>query len=173
MLTEVPETPAMKEITLITMAACAALLPSSLRAGGCEALTEALVKGLTTPWHATMVSTIGGISRTVEIITLADRSYSKTQFDGWKKRSRSDAATEARVRKDWAKSACTAGGSETVGGEVANIVLHHTSGLPGESSDTRFWISQATGLVLKSETTAGRAMVTTTYDYRDVTAPTE
>lgn len=163
----------MKATFLLLAAALAVLTPSTVAAEGCDALTEALVKGLTTPWHATVTSTIGGISRSSEIITLDGKSYVKEQGGSWRSRSLGSAATEAHIRKDWATSTCTVQGGEPIAGEATSIVLHHTSGQPGESRDTRFWLSQSSGLLLKTETTARRAVVTTLFDYRNVSAPAD
>jgi hypothetical protein len=160
----------MKTTAFILATVLATLAPSVAMAEGCEALTEALVKGLTTPWHATVTSTLGGTTRTTEIITLAGKSYVKEQGGDWKTRMVPSTATEERIRKDWTTSTCTAVGSEPVAGETATIVLHHTKGEPGQARDTRFWLSLS-GLVLKTEQTAPRAVVTTVYDYKNVSAP--
>ncbi len=156
------------------LGAAALLAVQPALAEGCGPLTAALIKGLHVPWHATLTTAFRGeVTKTIEIVSLDNKTYVKTNAGSWQPHPRDPNATDAHVTKDWERSTCEARGAETIGGETADIVAHHTAGPPGQNSDTRFWIAQSSGLVVKTELTAASTVVTTLYDYRDVNAPAE
>ncbi len=142
-------------------------------AEGCGPLTDALVKGLGTPWRAVITSSGGGLSPSrVDLVAIADKLYAKDKSGQWKTHVRPADVGEARIRRDWANAVCTPSGTDSIDGEAADVVSNHA---PGETFDTvtRYWISRASGLVLKTQAVRGPAVVTTTYGYDDVSPPAE
>jgi hypothetical protein len=137
----------------------------SAAADSCDAVTAALLKGLRAPWHSTAtLSVIGRETRSYEVINTADETFQREDKGVWKEKLRHLDLDEAQIKRDWANSAsCRDGGKETLGSESAVIVWHR--------QDTRYWISEASGLILKSETVQRPATLTTTYAYDNVAPP--
>jgi hypothetical protein len=158
--------------TAVLALALAAFATPAL-ADGCDGLIAALVKGAHTPWHSKMSQTrMGTPEASYETIALPDRLYTRVRDGAWGSKPVDAAKNEEKIRKDWARSTCKPGGTETLDGESASIVLHHSAG-GGITVDTRFWIGDGSGLVLKTETKQRIIVVTSVYDYKDVKAPVE
>jgi hypothetical protein len=157
----------MRVLLLLVCALGAGLAPQSAAAEGCDLVVAAFVKASAVPWHAT-VEAHGSQTLTMEIVTLGAISYSRKNSDDWQTHKVSDAGPE-RIHRDWAQSNCVPDGSEAFGDDIADIVRRRAMGEVGVSN--RFWVSRATGYLLKSELKAGRDVVTTLYDYSDVKAP--
>jgi len=134
-------------------------------ADSCDAVTAALLKGLNAPWHlTTTLKVIGKDTKTYEVINTADRTFQREGKGKWHEKLRHLDLDEAQIRRDWANSAsCHDGGKETLGSESAVVVWHR--------QDTRFWISEASGLILKSETVERPATLTNEYAYDNISAP--
>jgi hypothetical protein len=150
----------------IALALCASFCAAgSAAADSCEVVTAALLKGLRTPWHlTTTLKIIGKDTKTYEAINTADRAFQREDKGAWKEKLRHLDFDEAKIKRDWANSAsCHDGGKETLGNESAVVVWHRR--------DTRYWISEVSGLLLKAETIDRPATLTTTYAYDDIAAP--
>jgi outer membrane lipoprotein-sorting protein len=159
----------MKTIFAALAVACALLTSGAAAAEGCDAVAAAQIKGKQVPTHATFTTTIGGKTFTFESTALGDKIYSQHKDGTWTVETRDN--SDDKIRRAWADETCTPDGSETIGGEATDIVLNHaTSSLIG---DTRFWISQTTGLILKVESQVSGSVLTSINDYRDVQVPTD
>jgi hypothetical protein len=151
--------PAMASVAVLLMTTTPAAADS------CDAVTAALLKGLRMPWHLTAtLKIIGKETQTYEAINTADKMFQREDKGPWKEKLRHLALDEAKIRRDWANSAsCHDGGRETLGSESTVVVWHR--------QDTRFWISETSGLILKSETINRPAALTNEYAYANITAP--
>jgi hypothetical protein len=153
------------------LALCLPLLATPALADGCDGLIAALVKGVHTSWHSKMSQTRMGMPEaSAEMIALPDRLYTRVREGAWSSKPVDAVKNEEKIRKDWSHSTCKPDGTETLDGESASIVLHHSAG-GGINVDTRFWIGDTSGLVLKTETKQRIIVVTSVYDYKDVKAP--
>lgn len=141
------------------------LFPAAAAADSCEAVTAALLKGVRAPWHSTMTLKVTGKDTKVyEVINTTDKTFQREDKGRWQERLRHFDLDEAQIRRDWANSAsCHDAGQETIGGETANVVQQRIK--------TRYWISQISGLILKSEIIDRPATLTTEYIYANIQAP--
>ena len=79
-----------------------------------------------------------------------------------------DQMNESRKK---AKSVCDAAGTETVDGAAATVYMIHSVTERGES-DTRLWVSDSTGLPLKSDTRFASGMtMSQAFRYTAIQAP--
>lgn len=141
------------------------LLSAPATADTCTPVRDALLKGLGAPWHSTMtLKVVGKETKTYEVINTADQTFQRDNKAHWRKKFRRLDLDEAKIRRDWANSvSCKDDGKEAIGGMPASIVRHHI--------DTRYWISDTTGLILKSQTIDFPATLTTEYTYDNIAAP--
>jgi len=148
-------------------AALAVLAAGPAFAQGCDLIIASQVKGLSTPTRSTMTFTMNGKSYTIVSIAVGTKVYTAKADGTWQ--ADTLGTNEDKIRKTWSAYDCTSGGSDTIDGELADIVLHHDDGkIP---MDTRFWISRATGLGLRTETTMPNGSLISVYDYKDVQVP--
>jgi hypothetical protein len=125
------------------------------------------VKGLTVPTRSTFTFTMGGKPISFGNIVVDGKIYTPHKDGTWKI-EKSD-SNEAKIRKAWADDVCTPGGSETIDGEVADVVLNHKGG--SMPLDSRFFISQTSGLIVRTDTVMPHSTIEAVYDYRDVQLP--
>ena len=157
----------MKTIVVGLAVVCALLASGPASADGCDAVAAAQIKDKQIPTHTTFTTTMGGTTFTFESIALGDKIYSPRKDGTWTFETRDN--SDDKIRRTWASETCRPDGSDMVGGEAADIVLNHkTSSLLG---DTRFWISQTRGLILKVESATSGSVLTSVSDYRDVQVP--
>ena len=149
------------------------------RAGDCDLATSAAIAQAKVPHAATHVTTIAGEApKRAEMIFTADKAY--LQKDGaWRSMSYSpqaqiDRINAVKISPEKAKQTCEKSGSETVKGEAATVLVIHTDS-SGKKSDARVWISDKTGLLLKSEIRIDGgneiAIVTDDFRYDNIQAP--
>jgi hypothetical protein len=151
-------------------------------ADDCGKRAAAVFKSRQTPHHTVTVmigtdesGTQKDLSPPSEAIFTGDTLFDRSGTGGWKSKPATPQDMTADLGKtDDDKEVCSASGSETLGGETTDIIDTHSS-LGDMMADGRMWISQASGLVLRTQVTfsqKGRtAKVVTSYDYQDVHAP--
>ena len=126
--------------------------------------------------HVTSVP--GETPALVQMVFTADRAY--VQMNGaWRSMAYSpqaqiDKIEAARKTAEQAKQSCEKTANEAVKGEAATVLLMHND-VNGKKSEARVWISDQSGLLLKSEfridNGANVAIVTDDFRYDDIAAP--
>jgi hypothetical protein len=147
--------------------------PDGASAGPCKVVFDAMLKETTTPHH--LVTTRPGAAPSEGIAT-GDAMYVKVG-GVWRKSPMTMhgmlAQQEENIRSATLTS-CTALPDEVVNGTPA-AVWHARYEQPDlGASESKVWISKATGLPLRTEVSvqAGqKTSVTTTYDYDHIVAP--
>jgi len=157
-------------------------------AGNCELIDAAYAKLESVPYRQTSHSVgegpRGEINETAQDIFTGDALY-KLETDGWHKSEKSGEELKSYLhhRPLAGDISCELTGTDTFAGEPVNIVA--TSGAPliaGTATvvvDTKLWISQRSGLPLKSElkfsSTSARGSIaldtTYTFEFDNVQAP--
>lgn len=145
----------------------AALAPPAL-AGGCEKVAAAQIKALRIPVHNTFTLTMKGNSYTFSSIAAGGRIYSHQKDGSWKIEYQN--TDVARIHRNWDGATCTADGSEIIDGDITDIFLN-PGNAGGIRADAKFWISETTGLVVKTETDLTDSTLVGVSDYNDVDVP--
>jgi hypothetical protein len=148
------------------LAAVFALMSSGAWADDCKPIADALAKTATVPNHARITSRTLGKFETVH----TENALYETFGGNWKQLPYSDIAEASRLASAYKNADCTLRDSEAMNGQAARhyAVTEH---LKDADALNEFWISNATGLILKSYTKFSRDELTTTYDYIDIKAP--
>jgi hypothetical protein len=151
---------------------------SAARADDCDLAASAAIAQAKVPHAATHVTNVAGASTRTEMIFTADKAY--LQKDGsWRSMSYSpqaqiDRINAVKTNTEKVKQTCEKAGSETIKGEAATVLVIHTDA-SGKKSDARVWISEKTGLLLKSEIRLDGgneiAIVTDDFRYDNIEAP--
>ena len=112
----------------------------------------------------------------VEMIFIGDRVY--TQIGGtWQSMTYSaqqqiDAITASKARAAQSPHTCHKLAGAPINGEAVSVLVMHTE-TNGKGADARVWISNTTGLPLKSEVHLGNGTVfTDDFRYGSIEAPT-
>ena len=144
----------------------------------CAKLYDALAKLHHTPQrHSSTLHPEGdGPDGTTEYVQTEDRQYVKFPFaQSWSSTPLGEAdraAMDAGLNAITAPAegrVCNATGEETLGGEPAHVFVIRDE---HARSDTRYWVSVKTGLLVKRFTALSHgASLTDTYAYDDVKAP--
>ena len=157
--------------TLLALAATLACAPSAhAQDSACNTLTDAAVKQILTPHHATMTTTLNGKATKSEIISTATTRYlfvngkwTSHPVDVKKEADETAAAMKARSQT------CKRLGEETLAGQAATAYAVHSN---DADSDSKVWIASAGGLILGQDITADGGSVTSIrYDYANVQPP--
>lgn len=153
-------------VWLVAVAVTASAAPAL--AAGCEKIAAAQIKGLTTPVRNTFTFTLKGNSVTFSSITADGRIYSHAKDGSWKVEYQNTDAT--RIHKNWDSQTCTADGSEVIGGDITDIFLN-PGNAGGIRADAKFWVSETTGLIMKTETDLPDSTLVGVSDYTNVDIP--
>lgn len=155
----------------LALAAALACAPSAhAQDSACNTLTDAAVKQILTPHHATMTTTLNGKATKSEIISTATTRYlfvngkwTSHPVDVKKEADETAAAMKARSQT------CKRLGEETLAGQAATTYAVHSN---DADSDSKVWIATASGLILGQDITADGGSVTSIrYDYANVQPP--
>ncbi|MBV9331342.1 MAG: hypothetical protein JOZ55_07300 [Alphaproteobacteria bacterium] len=149
------------------IAVIALLAPSAAAGKGCEAILAAQLKAMNVPTRSSYSYRMNGLAFSFESIAAGGKVYSKKKEGGWEVQNAAVDAT--KIQNYWADKSCKTVGVEALNGEPASIILHHDGG-PAKS-DTRFWVSKASGLILKTEMKSLNTVLVSVEDYRDVHPP--
>jgi hypothetical protein len=152
---------------------------TAARADDCDLATSAAIAQAKVPHAATHMTSIAGAAPTrAEMIFTADKAY--LQKDGawhsmsYSPQARIDRINAVKTGAEKPKQTCQKAGSETIKGEAATVLVIHTDA-SGKKSDARVWISDKTGLLLKSEVRLDGgnevAIVTDDFRYDNIEAP--
>jgi len=145
-------------------------------ADDCDRVVAAIVKTDHAPHYD--LSTDADTGTRVQEIFTGQAIYIKAGNEDWRSDPKTGDELEADFRRahEDAKWSCQTSGTEAIGGETADIIAVHHEDNPSEP-DSRYWISQSSGLLLKMVIYAslGRHIfqVTDTYDYKNIPAPPE
>ena len=148
----------------------------SARADDCALALTAAIAQAKTPHAVTHVTAAPGRpSTSVEMIFMSDKAY--MQMNGaWRSipytpQQQIDIVTAAIKRAEQTTHRCQKLASEPVNGEAASLLVMRSEA-NGKTSENRFWISDKTGLPLKSEMhLASGAVATDDFRYDDIKAP--
>jgi hypothetical protein len=149
--------------------ACAALalFTQLAHAGGCDPIAAAQIKGLDLPARTRTDFTINGtFLGSLNSIDSHRKRYTHQKDGTWKIETLP--LTPEKIQKNWTDEECSLTGADVVQGEAVDIYSNHEGG--SAQSDSRFWISKSSGLILKTEITVlGKGnVVVMEHDYRDV-----
>jgi hypothetical protein len=155
-------------------------------AGQCDEYVAAMTKLKRTPHreisNCSFTSTKDHVSGIREEIFTGDALYSSSR-SGWSKNPTTGDLMAQTFLGAWHKDQihnCFAKGSETIEGQVADVILLHSEG-DHFVIDSTFWISKSSLLILKSEMTTTSSFLngpteitdSTTYEYDNVIPPSE
>lgn len=155
------------KIKIAILALTALVIPAPALAKGCEAVLAAQLKAMNLPTHSTYSYKMNGMAFSFESIASGGKIYSKKKEGGWEVQNA--VVDETKIRNYWVDKSCKTVGAQVVTGEPAAIILHHDGG-PAQS-DTRFWVSKTSGLILKTEMKSLNTVLVSVEDYRDVHPP--
>jgi len=162
---------ALISLVLAWFAAAPAMAQSS---PACKPLFDAMIKAATTPNHAT--STMSNPPTVSETITAGGVIYLKIS-GAWKKSPMTPQAMAQQQVDNIknSKSTCNQLPDERVDGAPAAVYTLHNETPDVGASDSKVWISRATGLPLRSEGDVGggadKMHISTKFDYASITAP--
>jgi hypothetical protein len=146
------------------------------RADDCAPTSVAAVAQAKVP-HAIIhvVTAPGQPPARTDIIIMTDKAYAQVKgawrATGYSTQDQIDSINAANKRATDSKQSCQKLASEVIAGETASV-LQMRSETNGKSSEGRFWISDKTGLPLKSEIHVnGGFVVTDEYRYDNIAAP--
>jgi hypothetical protein len=163
-------------LPLVCVIGITLMLSGRVWADDCAAFSDAAIAQAKVP-HATMhVATAPGESeQRTETIVTADKVY--TQIDGaWHGTPLSaqdvlEAIKEARERGRNTPRTCQKVPGETINGEPTTLLNVHSES-NGQTADAKIWISNSSGLPLKSEMRfSSGSVIYDTFRYDNVTAP--
>ena len=164
----------------VSLPLCVALGASAASADPCDLATTAAIAQAKVP-HASMHVTAvpGEAPSRAEMIFTDDKAY--VQMNGaWRSmdyspKTQIDRINAVRVSANRPKQTCEKVGNETIKGDPATVLMVHTDD-DGRHSDARIWISDKSGLLLKSELRIDKGdeivMVTDDFRYDNIVAPT-
>jgi hypothetical protein len=145
-------------------------------ADDCTPASEAAVAQAKVPHAVTHVMTVPGKSPvTMEMIFLGDKAYMRTNGKWasmpYSVREQIDTITTSRERAEKTAHTCQKLAGQSIDGQAASlfIVKGETN---GKTSEARMWISDASGLPLKTEIHLGSGPdVTDEFRYANIQAP--
>jgi hypothetical protein len=153
--------------------------PAAADNAACEAVLQAVIKQTTVPVHQKITiesAASPGKPLQSELIHLGDTLYMQIQ-GRWMTRPYDAAkvAEDARQAMVNAEHSCTLVRSEAIDGQAAEL-YGVTGKTPTGTSESQIWISRASGLPLRQQTTIqeqGKTRVQheVRFDYADVKAP--
>jgi hypothetical protein len=141
--------------------------------GPCQAVFDAMLKETMTPHHAV---TVRSGAEAGESIATSDTMYVKVR-GVWKKSPMTMHAMLAQQQENIrgaTVASCSVLSDDVVNGEAAAVWHAHYEQPDLGVSESKVWVSKATGLPLKTEVSvqAGeKTSVVTTFDYGHITAP--
>jgi hypothetical protein len=160
---------------LVCLAAGILAVATSARADDCTLATNAAIAQAKVPHADTHVTTLPGKPPVrIEMIFTADKAYSETN-GSWTSfpfsaQTQIDIINAATKRAEQTAHACQKLPSEPINGEAASLFTTHTA--DGKVAEARIWISDKTGLPLKSEVRLGSGtIVTDEFRYGSIAAP--
>jgi hypothetical protein len=145
-------------------------------AGDCAQASEAAVAQAKVPHTVTHVMTAPGKSPvTIDMIFLGDKAYTRTNGNWasmpYSVRDQIDTITTSRARAEKTPHTCQKLAGQSFDGQAASlfVVKGETN---GKVSEARMWISEASGLPLKTEIHLGSGTdVTDEFRYANIQAP--
>jgi hypothetical protein len=138
----------------------------------CKLVLDAMTKVLDTPTHAYVTMNITGQPQTGESIYAGGLIYA--MYNGkWSAGSTTQEMKQiAEKNRQNNKTTCRYLNDEPVNGEMTAVYSVHDVS-PRSTSDSKTWISKATGLPLRSDIdmNGGKSHISTRYEYGNVKPP--
>ena len=162
-------------ICICVAAGILAASPSAL-ADDCAQASEAAVAQAKVPHSVTHVMAAPGKPPvTIEMIFLVDKAYARTNGNWalmpWSVRDQIDTITTSRERADKTRHTCQKLSGQSIDGQAASLFIVKSE-TNGKVSEARMWISDSSGLPLKTEIhLGGGADVTDEFRYANIQAP--
>jgi hypothetical protein len=161
---------------VVSVAAVVLTVASVARADDCALATTAAFAQANVPHAVTHSMTAPGKPPArVEMIFTDGKAY--TQISGawnvipYSAQQQIDVVSAASKRAEQTVHTCRKQSGELINGEAASLVIMHSEA-NGKASDARFWISDKTGLPLKSEVHLASGTVNTDdFRYDNIEAP--
>lgn len=143
----------------------------------CQPVFEAFDKVMSTPTHIYTTSESGGKSKTIETIYLGDDIFTNDK-GSWAHSQITMAQVKKQEQENRRKAtySCKHVKDEPLDGEMALLFTTH-SGVLGQTTDRRIWISRSNGLPLRNEEDddtggkGGKTHYTVRYEYKGVKPP--
>ena len=145
-------------------------------ADDCTLASDAAIAQAKVPHAVIRVTTVPGKPATeVEMIFVADRAYTQTNgtWQSMPSSAQDQIATisAASKRAEQTPHTCQKVGGGPINGEATALIVMHSE-TNGKASDARIWISDKTGLPLKSEIhLSSGTVITDDFRYTNIEAP--
>jgi hypothetical protein len=156
---------------LIGLAALSA--SSSARADDCAQVRAATLAGVSRPYAATIrMPGPDGLPMTSNVVMTGEKMYLQFRRT-WTTKLMTTKELVDKTNKTAMKEviSCERAGAEAIGGEASTIYAVDSK-TPGHIGHSRVWISNASGLPLKTEVKLpGGESVTSLFDYKNVSPP--
>jgi hypothetical protein len=146
------------------------------RADDCALIPAASIAQAKVPRAVTHVTAVPGKPPTrAEMIFMSDKAYMQVngawQSIAYSAQQQIDTINAAIKRTEQAPHSCQKLASEPINGEAVSLLAAHSEA-NGKASDSRIWISNKTGLPLKSEVhLSSGTVVTDDFRYGNIEAP--
>jgi hypothetical protein len=148
-------------------------LSCGARADECGQVRTATLAGVSRPYAATIqMPGPDGLPMTSHVVMTGEKMYLQIRRTGTMKlittKELIDKANETALKE---LISCERAGAEDIGGDASTIYAVESQ-MPGHVGHSRVWISNASGLPLKTEVKLpGGESVTSLFDYKNVAPP--
>jgi hypothetical protein len=142
----------------------------------CSLATDAAIAQVKVPHGVTHVMAVPGKpEQRVEIIFVNEKTYTSVGGEWhampFSSKDMVDTIEASRIRAEQMPHTCQKVAGETINGEPTTVLVVH-SDANGKPSDAKIWISNTSGLPLKSEVHLGSGTVASDeFRYGNITAP--
>jgi hypothetical protein len=146
------------------------------RADDCTLASDAAIAQAKVPHAVKHVTTAPGKpAAQVEMIFMGDKAYTQTngtwQSMPYSAQDQIETISAARKRAEQTPHTCQKLGGEPINGEATALIVMHSE-TNGKASDARIWISDKTGLPLKSDIhLSNGTVITDDFRYGNIEAP--
>jgi hypothetical protein len=158
---------------LIGLAALSASWCAAARADDCAPVRAATLAGISRPYAATIkMPGPDGLPLTSHVVMTGDKMYLQIRRT-WTTKLITSKELVDKANKSALKEliSCQRAGAEEIGGDASTIYAVDSQ-MPGHIGHSRVWISNASGLPLKTEVTLpGGESMTSLFDYKNVAPP--
>lgn len=159
--------------TALLVGLAALSVSGSARADDCDQVRTATLAGVSRPYAATIrMPGPDGLPVTSNVLMTGEKMYLEFRRT-WTTKLMTTKELVDKTKKTALKEvlSCQRAGAEEIGGEASTIYAVDSQ-TPGHVGHSRVWISNASGLPLKTEVKLpGGESVTSLFDYKNVTPP--
>jgi hypothetical protein len=159
--------------TAVLIGLAALSVSTSARADDCAAVRTATLAGVSRPYAATIqMPGPDGLPMLSHVVMTGDKMYLQIRRS-WTTKVITTKELVDKANKTALKEliSCQRAGAEELGGDASTIYAVDSQ-MPGHVGHSRIWISDASGLPLKTEVKLpGGESMTSIFDYKNVSAP--